>query len=216
MGGAITERSAGWFSRDHLTEPPPALGLAASVEWRDEEISRGFAAGLEPCLSLAYARWSPLVFSIALRQLRDREEAEDVTQQVFVAAWRGRQSYDPQAGSLAKWLLGITRNKVADSFREQARRRRQLEAATSSAGRDIDDPPIGATSEEATDRVLVASELERLGQPQRRILELAFFADLTHTQIAEELSLPVGTVKSHIRRSLARIRRRLEVDGAWS
>ena len=177
----------------------------------DGEVAAGFRAGDKSCLSEAYDRWSSLVYTFALQSLGNREDAEDVTQLVFVGAWRGRATCNSQAGTLAGWLVGITRKTIADRW---SARQRELRVVSAVSAVTEPEPFLTAATEQVTDRVLLASELSRLGHPAQRIMELAFFHDLTHVQIAERLELPVGTVKSHIRRSLDRLRKRLEVDGA--
>jgi RNA polymerase sigma factor (sigma-70 family) len=177
----------------------------------DVEVARRFAAGDERALALAYERWGGLVHGLAVRALGSTVDAEDVTQQVFVSAWTGRSGYRPENGALPAWLVGITRHRIADAFARRRREERERLAAAATPDADRASTRFDTGSD---DRVVLLDELARIGEPQRGIMELAFFHDLTHEQIAARTGLPLGTVKSHIRRTLVRLRTRLEVNGA--
>jgi RNA polymerase sigma factor (sigma-70 family) len=179
----------------------------------DREVARRFAAGDAQAMAWAYERWAGQVHGMAVRAFGSGPDAEDITQQVFVAAWTGRAGYKPESGPLPAWLVGICRHKIADTWARREKQRRETEAAASQL-RAGPAPVTAGVDTAVADRVLVLDELDLLGQPQRGIIELAFFEDLTHAQIATRTGLPLGTVKSHIRRTLERLRSRLEVDGA--
>ncbi|XVV10072.1 RNA polymerase sigma factor [Actinoplanes sp. CA-131856] len=177
----------------------------------DDELAERLRDGDETALRTAYDRHGSAVLYLAQRLLGNRADAEDVTQMTFVAAWTGRDSFDPQRGSMLGWLLGIARRKAVDRLRAAAREQRTAEVVQA---QQAPPPDLEATPEQTVDRLVVADELSRLPAEQRRTLELAFFDDLTHPQIAAVTGLPLGTVKSHIRRGMANLRRRWEVDGA--
>lgn len=174
----------------------------------DARLAAGFAAGDEECVAAVYRRWRPLVHALARRSLGDEREAEDVTQQVFLAAWRGRGRYRPGPGGLGAWLTGITRHKVADALEARTRRARVVQAAARVCAQTRPEPEPGP--ERAVERVLLLGELARLPSAQQRVLRLAFYADLTQSQIADRTGLPLGTVKSHMRRALHVLRQALE------
>ncbi|MCT7353371.1 sigma-70 family RNA polymerase sigma factor [Streptomyces sp. 15-116A] len=177
-------------------------------ETRDEdELARGLRAADEQAFAAIYRRWGALVHTMAIRSLGDAHEAEDVTQQVFLGAWRGRGGFHPERGPLGAWLVGITRRKIVDALAARTRRLTLIDSAAHSA-----DPPRpeGAAPDDILDRVLLVDELSRLPQQQRQVLCLAFYEDLTQVQIAERTGMPLGTVKSHARRGLHRLRHAVE------
>jgi RNA polymerase sigma factor (sigma-70 family) len=175
----------------------------------DEDASAAFSQGRPDGLRIAYERFAPLVYTLAVRSLGTRSDAEDVTQQVFVAAWRSRNAFDPERGSLGGWLVTIARNKISDTLRARQREDRVLTQVAGRAAVTASQAP----SDLVVDRLVLADELARLPESQRLVMAMAFYSDLTHEQIAATLGLPLGTVKSHIRRGLARLRSRLEDDG---
>lgn len=170
-----------------------------------------FRTGDERALRQVYERYSPAVFHLANSLLRNTADAEDVTQATFTAAWFGRQQFDPGKGTLLGWLMGIARRKVVDHVRASARDDKIVDAV-----KQVHTPAVESDAEMVVDRLLIADELAQLPPEQRRVLHLAFYDDLTQPQIAAGTGLPLGTVKSHVRRSLERLRRRWEVDGVAS
>jgi RNA polymerase sigma factor (sigma-70 family) len=176
----------------------------------DAELDAAFASGEESALRRAYDRYGPLVYRIALAMVPTPADAEDVTQATFVSAWQGRSTYVPTAGSLAGWLVGIVRRRAVDRLRVVERERSAVRSVSQSGSPAV--PMWGP--ERVADRMLIADELGRLPESQRRVLELAFFDDLTHTQIASLTGMPLGTVKSNLRRGLTQLRRRWEASDA--
>ncbi|MCK6067538.1 MULTISPECIES: RNA polymerase sigma factor [Microbacterium] len=181
----------------------------AGVPDEDElDVAGRFQAGDERALEAIYRRWSPLVFTLALRALGDRGDAEDATQRTFVSAWNSRESFDPARAGLSTWLVAIAKRRIADVREARAR----VAAAQDELQRLTDPEALVVPEIDLGDRLLLADEIERLEPDARAVIRLAFYDDLTHDQIAHRLQLPLGTVKSHIRRSLTRLRRRLEVS----
>lgn len=194
-----------------------AMPSAGEIDRDQDEraVAEAFAEGEDQALRLAYDRWGGLVLGFCRRSLGDPARAEDVTQETFVAAWRGRDRFDPERGSLPGWLLGIARYKVLDEHRRQTRVPTPVDESSASLERGVQGASGGASDEPVTieaiaDRMLLADALDRLPDRPREMIELAFFGDLTHAQIAERCGVPLGTVKSDIRRGLERLRRHLE------
>lgn len=186
------------------------VGARRLSDHEDLVLEQAFVSGDERALRTVYDRWAGLVHAFCLRSLASRADAEEATAQVFVNAWRGRGGFDASRGSLPGWLLGIARREVADAHRAVAREQALREALEEVRPPEDTHP----NADQLVDRLLVTDAMAGLRPEQRRAVGLVFYDGLTHRQVASTMNLPLGTAKTHIRRGLAALRQRLEVDGA--
>ncbi|MFN2319590.1 MAG: RNA polymerase sigma factor, partial [Dermatophilaceae bacterium] len=169
------------------------------------DLVRRLRAGDESAFSQLYSLYGRLVHSIAVRLVGNHHDAEDITQQVFVSAWRSRDSLKEDAGSLPGWLATITRRRCADLAASRARTSQTEHAAVAVATL-----PVPADPARAVEEVTLAYTLASLGEPRTTIVRMAVIDDHRHEDIADALGMPLGTVKSHIRRGLLHLRSQLE------
>jgi RNA polymerase sigma-70 factor (ECF subfamily) len=186
------------------------LSHFAAGEPDDGALVAAVAAGDVAALDLLYRRYRPLAFGVACKLLRDRAAAEDVVHDAFLSVWRAASSFQPGRGSPRAWLLRIVRNAAIDSLRtRELARRPGTTFAHLQAHAPVDEDMCWTITTAAEARRL-GTALTALPPEQRSAIELAFFAGLTHDQIAKRTGVPLGTVKGRVRLGLRRLRRDLQ------
>jgi RNA polymerase sigma-70 factor, ECF subfamily len=192
-----------------MTIEDPAPGCIDAGEVDDRALVVAIAAGDVTALDRFYRRYRPVAFAVACKVLRDQAGAEDVVHDAFLRFWRSASSFQSERGSPRGWLLTIVRNAAIDVLRA---RNQAWSARSMFAPFEADasgDEDICLTVAAATDARRLSAALMALPPEQRYAIELAFFAELTHGQIAELTGVPLGTVKGRIRLGLRRLRHEL-------
>lgn len=166
------------------------------------------ARGDQAAFATLYDATAPRVHGLVLRVLRDRAQAEEVTQEVFLQVWRTAGSFDPERGSAVSWLLTLAHRRAVDRVRSVVAQSAREDAYESRQAT----PPFDATAEVAEERLEAADVRDALGglsAIQREAIELAYFGGLTHREVAEQLGIPLGTAKTRIRDGLGTMRDRM-------
>ena len=161
----------------------------------DIALLRGIADGSEAAFEALWRRYGAAVHGVCRGILRDPEAAEDATQEAFARVWRSAGTVDPRRGEPVAWLMTVARNAA-------------LNVARITHAEPIGEVPGAADDardQETVDRLWLHGALTRLPEAERAALELAYLADLSHSQVAARLDAPLGTVKARIRRGLARL-----------
>lgn len=177
----------------------------------DEELMGLVREREHRAFEVVYDRHGGAAYSLAYRILGDPRAAEDATQEAFLSIWRTGARYDPLRGSVRNWIFGVVRNRAIDALRRGSAKR--TPKLVMDAGELIEGQPAAERTEaEAIRRETaheVRSRLDELPGEQSQVIELAYFGGFTHSQIAELLGEPIGTVKGRMRLGLDKMRQQL-------
>jgi RNA polymerase sigma-70 factor (ECF subfamily) len=183
------------------TMPPVAV-----LEPTDEDLLTRVAEGDRDAFGDLYKRYARPVLGLAMRRLGDRGRAEDATQEAFASIWRAAQTYRRDRGPVAPWLYAVARNAIAD------RGRARVEPPAEPVETPADAPGPEERAEQSWVAWRVHRALETLPKSERTVLELAYWRGLSQSEIAADLGIPLGTVKTRTRSGLARLADELEQE----
>lgn len=177
------------------------------------------AAGDSSALEVLYDRYSSIVYRMALRMLKNREQSEEIVQEVFWRVWRRSASFERERGRVAQWIFGIAHNLCIDELRRMRARPNQVYE-------DVDHPVIQqlvdeqidvpATAWAAEQQRVIRDALDHLPSAQRQAVEMAYFGGLSHQEIATKLDRPLGTIKTRVRLGLQKLGSLLAARGLQS
>jgi RNA polymerase sigma-70 factor (ECF subfamily) len=175
----------------------------------DEEVMQIVQQGDPRAFELLYDRHGGAAFSLAYRMTGNRTAAEDVSQEAFLSIWRSRLRYQPERGSVRTWVLGIVHNRAIDALRRSLVHERRRTSAEGIEERQEAPERTDVEVARREEARHVQSALDTLPEDQRRTIELAYFGGFSHSQIADMLDTPIGTVKGRMRLGLEKMRQQL-------
>ncbi|MBT9317634.1 sigma-70 family RNA polymerase sigma factor [Leptothoe spongobia] len=177
-----------------------------STDTSDIELIHSLRAGHQEALAVLYDRYGGLVYTVALRLLKQPAEAEDLTQDIFFNFWK-QNKYDPGRAVLSTYLGLVARSRALDRIAKRSTQQRSLQRLQGSIPERAMTPLENATLSEQQETVQQA--LSQLKDQQRQVLEMNFYQGISHADIARQLDMPLGTVKTRARQGLIELRRRL-------
>ncbi len=202
MTAALTITTRLPFSAEAATMP-----RVSAIQPTDEDLLSRVAQGDRDAFGDLYQRYARAVLGLALRRLGDRGRAEDAVQEAFASVWRAARSYRRERGPVAPWLYAVARNAIAD----RGRARVEPPAEPVDTASDAPGPPDRA--EQAWVAWRVHRALEQIPETERSVIELAYWSQLSQSEIADFLGIPLGTVKTRTRSGLKRLAEELEELG---
>jgi RNA polymerase sigma-70 factor, ECF subfamily len=172
----------------------------------DEDLMARVQEGDARAFEVIFDRHADAAFSLAYRMCGRRATAEDVVQEAFVSLWRSGARYDRTRGSVRSWVLGVVHNRAIDLFRRDSVRTSKDVSDEGAVERMAAPDSTEAEVQRGEDASEVRGALQELPDDQRQVIELAYFGGFTHSEIAEQLKLPAGTVKGRMRLGLTKLR----------
>jgi RNA polymerase sigma-70 factor (ECF subfamily) len=209
---AIRNRANRHLVPEELVDRCSSMAASSALEWPENErmyaaLIPQIAEGDDHALAHLYDRTSRMVYGLCLRIVKDPSAAEDITLEAYLQVWRTAESYDPGRGTVSAWLLTVVRSRAIDWLRARKARRADLEQDLDEVFelQDLRPSPERASMDSGRTRI-IQNAIAELPEEQRRAIELTYFAGLSHSEVALQTGLPIGTVKTRVRLGVIRLR----------